>query len=161
MASRIGGGGPKVPVDPKIAQESGKAEKAGGKTEQSSVKQTVDSFDNKVANSLKNAAPQIASKLQAMAPKQGPKLQFTSADIAQLAGMFAASLKQNPGADRKKRARMFAKSILKSKLGKLLDQVDEEELEEMYDLIAGQLDDSPVLAQLVDDVTEGARKILG
>ena len=55
---------------------------------------------------------------------------------------------------------MFAKAFLKSrKFGKIFDEADESELEKIYDQIGDQLDGSPVLAQLVDDVTEGARKI--
>jgi hypothetical protein len=55
---------------------------------------------------------------------------------------------------------MFAKAILRSrKLGRIFDEADEEELETLYEEIAGQLDGSPVLAQLVDEVTEGARKL--
>ena len=57
-------------------------------------------------------------------------------------------------------ARMFAKAILRSrKFGKIFNEADEEELETLYEQIAGQLDGSPVLAQLDDDMTEGARKI--
>jgi hypothetical protein len=69
-------------------------------------------------------------------------------------------LKQHPRADRKERARLFARAILKKKkLNKLLEQAPEGEVENLFENIAEQLDSSPVFAQLVDDVTEGAKKI--
>ena len=36
---------------------------------------------------------------------------------------------------------------------------DRQALEEMYEIIAEQLDSTPVFAQLIDEVTESARKI--
>ena len=55
---------------------------------------------------------------------------------------------------------MFAKAILRSrKFKKIFDEADEEELETLYDLIGDCLDDSPVLAELVDEVTAGAKKL--
>ena len=90
----------------------------------------------------------------------GPAIVFASEHMEAVAKAFAGMLRKAPGADRKKRARMFAKAILRSrKFGKIFDEADEEELETLYEQIAGQLDGSPVLAQLVDEVTEGARKM--
>ena len=119
------------------------------------------STSSKVMDSFQRVAPQLSERLGAMAGKKAmPSIQFTSEHLAQVAMAFAGLLRKKPGASRRERARMFARAFLKSrKFGAIFDEADEEELEEIYDLIGDQLEGSPVLAQLVDDVTEGARKI--
>ncbi len=114
-----------------------------------------------VVDSFERAAPQIEKQLQAISGKAlAGKIHFTSEHLAALAGAFAAIFKQHPRAGRKERARMFARAILKNKrMGKVFESADEKDLEKMFDTIAEQLDGSPVFAQLVDEVTEGARKM--
>jgi hypothetical protein len=165
--TRIGGSGiPPKPTDtqpvgerPEVGAQKGaeQAQKAGAKN--------VDSFQR---------AGNIEAKLSQLGgPQLAQKLNFTNQDLAVLAQQFANIVRQNPNADRAKRAKLFAKTILKKKgapvrgkLAKLLDEENEElseqdrkSLEEMYDMIAEQLDSTPVFAHLVDDVTESARKI--
>lgn len=118
--------------------------------------------DKKLVDSFERAAPQLAQRLEQMAGKKAVagSVRFTSEHLAQVAAAFAGMLRKTPGADRRARARMFAKAILRSrKFGKIFNEADEQELEKIYDLIGGQLDGSPVLAQLVEEVTEGARKM--
>ncbi|OGR09251.1 MAG: hypothetical protein A2341_24200 [Deltaproteobacteria bacterium RIFOXYB12_FULL_58_9] len=111
---------------------------------------------NKVLDSFQRVAPQLAK----LAGKKMGGIQFTNEHLAQVAMAFAGLLRKNPNAQRRERARMFAKAFLTSrKFGQIFDQADESELESIYDQIGDQLDGSPVLAQLVDEVTEGARKI--
>jgi soluble cytochrome b562 len=116
---------------------------------------------SQVVDSFSRAGAALESKLQAMGGKAiVGKLAFTNADLAVLAQTFAHVLKQNPGADRLKRARLFAQAIVKKKkFGKIFDNANEKDLEEMFDIIASQLDSSPRFAQLVDEVTESARKL--
>jgi hypothetical protein len=153
--TRIGGGGqPPGKPDGVQRQPADRAPKEPGEAKDAKTKTIVDRFEK--------AAPQITSKLEAMAGKKvtTPALVFASEHLEEVAKAFAGMLRKNPGADRKTRARMFAKAILRSrKLGRIFDEADEEELETLYEEIAGQLDGSPVLAQLVDEVTEGARKL--
>jgi hypothetical protein len=114
-----------------------------------------------VVDSFERAAPQLEKQLKALSGKTlAGRIQFTSEHLAQLAGAFALILKQHPRADRKERARLFARTILKSKrFSKIFDSADEKDLERMFATIAAQLDGSPVFAQLVEEVTEGARKL--
>jgi RecB family exonuclease len=137
-----------------VQRQADQATKDPGTAKDAKTKTIVDRFEK--------AAPQITSKLEAMAGKKvsTPVLAFASEHLEEVAKAFAGMLRKNPSADRKTRARMFAKAILRSrKLGKVFDEADEEDLETLYEEIAGQLDGSPVLAQLVDEVTEGARKL--
>ncbi len=154
--TRIGGGGPPEKPD---AVRPAHAEPEAGKTRDAAGKDVP----NKVVDSFERAAPQITQRLEAMAGKKvaQPSIQFTSEHMAEVAQTFAGLLRKNPSADRRARAHMFAKAILRSRrFGHVFDQADEEELEGLYDLIADQLDTSPRLAQLVDEVTEGARKMI-
>ena len=118
-----------------------------------------------VVDSFERAAPQLETKLQALAQKTtvGNKISFTNQDLAEIAKTFAATLKQTPNAARKARAGMFARALLfggkGSRFRKIFDGAKEADLEEMFGIIADQLDKSPVFAQLVDEVTEGARKL--
>ncbi|MBI3178889.1 MAG: hypothetical protein HYZ27_04470 [Deltaproteobacteria bacterium] len=149
--TRIGGG---APPDKPDAVRPGHAE-PGPTPSEAVPKKVVDSFER--------AAPQITQRLEAMAGKKAaaPALQFTSEHLAEVAQAFAGLLRKNPSADRRTRAHMFAKAILRSRrFGHVFDEADEAELEKIYDLIADQLDTSPKLAQLVDEVTEGARKMI-
>src|SRR5688572_6456176 len=124
--TRIGGGSgipPKPtdtqPVGPDVAAQKG-AEQAKG-----AGAKNVDSYQR---------AGNIEAKLSALGgPQLAQKLNFTSADLAVLAQQFANIVRQNPNADRAKRAKLFAKAILKKKgapvrgkLAKLLDEENEE-----------------------------------
>lgn len=152
--TRIGGGGPKPPPDGSEAvkqaqSQTGQTKEATGKDAQKTTGK------NKIADQFEMAGP-LASKLKSLAGKKGVgKTQFSNADIGELVKAFATVLRQNSGADRLKRARLFAQLVLKSKkLKKLFGSVDETDLEEMFGLIAEQLDGSPFFAQLLDDVCE-------
>lgn len=159
--TRVGGGG-RPPIDKAgTTQQADKAQQAQGKDQGAQTKGVVKD-EKAVVDRFEKAAPQITQKLEAMAGKKGvgPAIIFANEHMEQVAKAFAGMLRKKPGADRKTRARMFAKAILKhGKFGKIFDEADEEELETLYEQIAGQLDGSPVLAQLVDEVTEGARKM--
>lgn len=156
--TRIGGGGPKPPPDGSEAvkqaqSQTGQTKEATGKDAQKTTGK------NKIADQFEMAGP-LASKLNSLAGKKGVgKTQFSNADIGELVKAFASVLRQNSGADRLKRARLFAQLILKNKkLKKLFGNVDEADLEEMFGLIAEQLDGSPFFAQLLDDVCEETLK---
>ncbi len=115
---------------------------------------------SKVADALERT-PQLGKRLEALSAKAvAGRIQFTSEHLAEIAAAFAAVLRESPRADRKERARLFARAVLKHKrIGKLLESAPEAELESLFEAVAAQLDGSPVFAQLVDEVTEGARKI--
>jgi hypothetical protein len=155
MSSISGGGGrpPKIdgPQQPVVQNET-QSTPAEAKL-QATAKGTVDRFEK--------VRPQIETSLQNITGKAlAGKLQFSNEELAQLAAAFAVVLKQYPRADRKERAKLFAKTLLRKKrIAKLLESADEEQVEKLFENIAEQLDGSPVFAQLVDDVTEGARKI--
>lgn len=153
--TRIGGNG-QLPGKPDAVQreQTRQAANEAGTTKGAETTNTVDGFER--------GAPGINSQLGAMAGKKvtTPALSFASEHLEQAARAFAGMLRKNPDADRKTRARMFAQALLRSrKLGKLFDTASEEELEALYEEIAGQLDDSPVLAQLVEQATEATRKL--
>jgi hypothetical protein len=114
-----------------------------------------------VVDSFERAAPELDKQLKALAGKAlaGP-IKFSSEQLAQIAAAFAGIIVQHPRADRKDRAHLFARAILKHKrIGQLFESADERELESMFETIAAQLDGSPVFAQLVEEVTEGVRKL--
>ncbi len=157
MATKIGGGGPPIKTDPSQANEAVKGqakESAAKETQKKQVEQ------RKVMDTFQRVSPALTHKLGEMAAAKGGGVQFTNEHLAQVAMAFAGMLRRNPNASRRERSRMFAKAFLKSrKFGAIFDHEDEEALEKVYDVIGDQLDGSPVLAQLVDEVTEGARKI--
>ena len=146
----VGGGGPRAPGDPSMVRQ------------QSDVSQTQDAkrpvTEHRVMDSFVRS--NVPGRLQALAGQKGvANLQFSDQAMAQIAGHFAAWLRKNSGADRKERARALAKLIMKNKkFGRIFEDSDEAELEQMFEEIAGQLDDSPVLAQLVDEVTDWSLK---
>jgi len=155
------GGGTRPPSDkPDVAAQTPVDKPGEAKTAEATQK-AQDAKEAKVLDSFQRVAPQLTQQLSAMAGKKAmPGIIFTNEHLYHLALAFAGMLRKNPGADRRTRARMFARAILTSKrFGKVFDQADEGELEKAYDLIGDQLDGSPVLAQLVEEVTEGARKM--
>jgi len=160
--TRIGGGskppsGPPKPVTEAAAQKAGaESGKASGATKTDAPKTTKDGFEMKGAS--------LASRLQSLqGQKMAGKLQFSNADLADLVRAFGAVLKQNQGADRKKRAELFSKAVLKKKkkFAKLLESASEEDVEDFFGAIAEQLESSPVFAQLLDDVSEESIKYSG
>ncbi|MCK5688547.1 hypothetical protein KAI87_04710 [Myxococcota bacterium] len=155
MTPRIGGGGPQLPKGPESVSNKTSEQATPQKAAQGGAK-----AQKSVVDRFERAGPVLAQRLEAMAGKKAlGKTQFTSAHLAQLASAFASQLKKNPNASRKERAKMFARAILKkTKFGKIFDEADEEDLEKAYEAIAQQLEGSPVLAQLVEEVTEGTRK---
>lgn len=152
--SSIRGGGPKGPGEIDRPQQSRPDQQVRGddKGPQTHEQRVVDRFVG---------TPDLSRGIEGLAGKKilGP-IQFTNQHLAQVAMQFASMLRTNPNADRRARARMFAKAFLKNKkFGRIFDQADENDLENLYDQLAEQLDASPVFAQLVDEITEGARKI--
>ena len=154
---RIGGGG--SPPNKGVGDVGTKPADLTTKEGKQEFRSTVGSdVPKKVVDSFEKAGVNLEKKLTSM----GPKIRFTNEDLAQLARLFSGVLMKNPSADRKKRAKLFAKTIIKNRrFGRIFDDVNEEDLErleDMYEMIAEQLDSSPRLAQLVEEVTEGARK---
>lgn len=156
MATKIDGGSPPIKTDPSQNEAvKGQAKESAAKeTEKKQVQQ------RKVMDTFQRVAPALTQKLGEMAAAKGGGVQFTNEHLAQVAMAFAGMLRRNPNASRRERSRMFAKAFLKSrKFRRIFSEEDEGALEQVYDVIGDQLDGSPVLAQLVDEVTEGARKI--
>src|SRR5687767_12235254 len=76
-----------------------------------------------ITDRFEAAAPKIEKVLATSGQALTGKIQFSNAELAQLAAAFAAILKQHPRADRKERARLFARAILKKKkLNKLIEK---------------------------------------
>jgi hypothetical protein len=170
--SRIGGGGPPKPglTPPGPKEANLKTQEGVQKFKQAAGKHV----SQKVVDSFQKAEGVVASTLQQLSgPALANKLNFTNTDLALLAQAFALVLRKHPNADRKARSKLFAKAILKKKIGgkqgrlaRLLDEDNEDlderdrrALEELYEALAEQLESSPVFAQLVDEVTESARKL--
>ncbi len=160
--TRIGGGskppsGPPKPITENTAQKAGgDSAKTGDAAKTDAPKNAKDGFEMKGAS--------LASRLQSLqGQKLAGKLQFSNADLADLVRSFGAVLKQNQGADRKKRAELFSKAVLKKKkkFAKLLESASEEDVENFFEAIAEQLESSPVFAQLLDDVSEESIKYSG
>lgn len=155
-----GGGRPPIKPDlPRNVDETSSAEAKSVATPASPEAKEqgpVDKFERSVG-------AQLGNRLQALSGKAAAaKIQFSNEDIAYLATTFAAILNQNPQASRLKRARLFARAILKGKrLRKAFAGVPEQEMEQMCDVIGDVLDSSPVFGQLVDNVTDGASKLNG
>lgn len=147
------------PGSPDIARPEEAATDVGNKVAAPGTEAAKDPALDKFERSAKVGA-QLETRLQALAGKAGSgKIQFTNEDIAYLANTFANIISQNPNADRLKRARLFAKAILKRKKRKVFAGIPESEMEQMCEIIGDVLDSSPVFGQLVDNVTEGANKL--
>jgi len=172
MSSISGGGGgpvgPKGPGGP--GQTDGKQVDKGADKGDAKQARSQGPVSTKVVDQFQRNT-QLQAKVSTLSGTQlAQKLNFTDEDMAVLAKTFAQIISQHPNADRKRRAKMFAKAILKKRGKKgfsLLmdednpdyDENDRKTLEEMFQMIAEQLDSTPVFAQLVDDVTESVRKI--
>lgn len=172
--SRIGGG-PKVPTPGTNSPSASQADLKSQEGVKNFQKAAGASVPQKVVDSFQRAGGNIEAKLQSLSGTAlAQKLNFTNEDLALLARTFAGVLRGHPNADRKMRSKLFARAILqkkglskRSRLAQLLDDEDNDELDErdrqalqdLYDLIAEQLDSTPVFAQLVDEVTESARKL--
>lgn len=166
MSDRIGGrqgGSPDIPS--RAADEPSQAAKPG--PPEAAAKEAAvekDAFERPAVHQPQSQVQsQLQTRLQNLANRpQAAKLQFSSDDLAYLAQTFAALVQQNPGANRLKRARLFAKAILKrSRIRHMFAGVPDAEMEQMCDAIADVLDGSPVFGQLVDNVTEGTGKLSG
>lgn len=173
MTSVGGGGGPKKPVGaPTDAAERADLDSTQGLRE--FKKAAGQEVPQKVVDSFQRAGAKIEAKLQNLSGTAlAQKINFTNEDLALLARTFAVVLQQQPNADRLTRSKLFAKAILQkkglSRRGKLSNLLDDENsaydekdrkaLEEMFELLAEQLDSTPVFAQLVEEITESARKI--
>lgn len=167
MSDRIGGrpGGSadvpmQAPEDTPTKAPSGKAAGEAAAPKESALSQ--DAFERQAQNPVNQA---LHTRLQGVSPKtmaQVQKLQFTSDDLAYLAQTFSALVAQNPGLNRLKRARLFARAILKrSRIRHMFQGASEAEMEQMCDAIGDVLDGSPVFGQLVDNVSEGTGKLNG
>jgi len=170
--SRVVGSGPRAPVDQPPADEvkpvegSPVTEKTASLRTQQGIKEFREAarregLPEKAIDRFEKAGPQLTKTIEALTAK----VQFSNAELAQIAAAIAVLVGKNRGADRKTRAKMFARTILKrrpfDKMFANLDSADEARLEEMLENISDQLDGSPVLAQLVEEVTEGAAKLSG
>ena len=123
--------------------------------------------DAKAAQASKDAkgtqAQQATGKDQFIANKasQTPlqRLNFSSAELGNIAQGFAALLRRHPNASRKERARLFAAQVLKhKKLGaKLSAKLDASTFEELLDAVSEQLESAPGLSQWLDNLTDAAR----
>lgn len=160
--SRIGGGQPPKPDAPPEAGVS--------KTETTSKAETGASparpgpVTQRIVDTFQRAQPSLENQLQQLpgvaAGKATAKVGFSSAELGALAQAFAAILRSHPQADRKLRAQLFARTVLKKgRLRRLLADASETELEKMFEVIADHLESSPRWAQLVDDVSENAKKL--
>lgn len=135
---------------------SSASESTSASSDASSGLKTGDSYTqgaNKTSPSAKATASQAATA------GRMPKLAFNSQEMAFLAATFAKLLVQNPGLSRRERAKMFALAILKRqrrKKGHFLASLSPEELEDMCDEIAAQLEEAPGMAQTIEDVTVAA-----
>ena len=108
--SSIGSGGPPIKPDgmrPDAATLGQAKESAISEKKQ----QEVAKKDKKVVDSFQRVAPQLAQ----LAGKKMGGVQFTNEHLAQVAMAFAGLLRKNPNANRRERARMFAKAFLKSR----------------------------------------------
>ena len=123
--------------------------------------------DAKTAQTPKDAkgaqAQQATGKDQFIANKAGQtplqRLNFSSAELGNIAQGFAALLRRHPNASRKERARLFAAQVLKhKKLGaKLSAKLDASTFEELLDAVSEQLESAPGLSQWLDNLTDAAR----
>jgi hypothetical protein len=170
--TRIGSGGPpKAGTVPTAEQTADLKTKEGLQQFKEVAGRHV---PQQVVDSFQRAGPALEAKLQNLSGQAlAAKLNFTNEDLALLARTFAGILRAHPNATRYERSKLFAKAILqkkgspkRGKLSRLLDEENEgydendrRALEELYDVIAEQLDSTPVFAQLVEDVTESVRKI--
>ena len=136
-------------------QSVSQAQNTAEQTKEANTKEARKSQNQGVSDQF-----ELASKLNKLAGQKGvARTQFSNAEIAELVKTFAGVLKQNPTADRLKRARLFAASVRKGKkLKKLFGNVSDAELEEMFELIAEQLEGSPFFAQLLEDVCDETLK---
>jgi hypothetical protein len=166
MSDRIGGraGGPAdiAPPAPEDTPTKAPSSKAAGETAAPKEAGVKDAFERQGQSQVNQA---LQTRLQGVSPKtmaQVQKLQFTSDDLAYLAQTFSALVAQNPGLNRLKRARMFARAILKrSRIRHMFQGISEPEMEQMCDAIGDVLEGSPVFGQLVDNLSEGTGKLNG
>lgn len=170
--TRIGGGGPPKPGTLPPTDKPADLKSKEGVQQFKDAAGTL--VPQKVVDSFQRAGPALEATLQNLGSTAlAQKLNFTNEDLALLARTFAGLLRSHPNANRRERSKMFAKAILKkkgtgkrSKLNRLLDDENEDHddndrraLEELYEMIAAQLDTTPIFAQLVEEVTESVRKI--
>ena len=123
--------------------------------------------DPKAAQGAKESkgtqAQQTGGKDQFVANKAGQtplqRLNFSSAELGNIAQGFAALLRRHPNASRKERARLFAAQVLKhKKLGaKLSAKLDASTFEELLDAVSEQLESAPGLSQWLDTLSDAAR----
>lgn len=166
MSDRIGGrpgGSADIPLQ--TPEETPAKAPTGKLASETAAPKEVDVKDAFERQGQPNVNQALQTRLAGVSPKtlaQVQKLQFTSDDLAYLAQTFSALVAQNPGLNRLKRARMFARAILKrSRIRHMFQGVSESEMEQMCDAIGDVLDGSPVFGQLVDNVSEGTGKLNG
>jgi hypothetical protein len=104
----------------------------------------------------------VGSQIAAQGPQlqtSSGRIQFSNADFAYLASVFAQIVNQDSTLERSKRAKLFSKEILKNKrLRKLLGKLKDAEIDKIADEIGEILSDSPYFGELIEEVTKGAQK---
>ena len=138
--------------------------KVGGPGVPPPVLQPADAKTTQAPKDAKGTqAQQATGKDQFIANKAGQtplqRLNFSSAELGNIAQGFAALLRRHPNASRKERARLFAAQVLKhKKLGaKLSAKLDASTFEELLDAVSEQLESAPGLSQWLDNLTDAAR----
>jgi hypothetical protein len=157
MSHRIGDGGGRPPIDPKNLTPVPHTPGLDTETGVKEFRKAAHNVDARVVDQFVAKGATLEKQLQAITGK----LKFSSQELAAIATAFAAVLAKYPNADRRKRAQLFARTLLRKQkpFDRLFADADESELEEMFNLLGDQLEGSPRFAQLVDEVTEGAKKI--
>src|SRR5690349_4682028 len=111
--TRIGGNKPPKDSDAAKAAESPGVLRTEEDKQQFRSEAAKQGVSKHVTDRFEAAAPKIEKVLASSGKAITGKIQFSNEELAQLAAAFGAILKQYPRADRKERARLFARAILK------------------------------------------------
>lgn len=146
---------PSTSVETSKSRDTAPAPEALGNKEASQASRDV--FE--AGGGARPAGP-LAKSGQANAARSLADVQFSNQDLAYLAGVLSSIVKKNPKASRTQRAKSFTRAILKGKgkMAKVIERMDEQESEQMFDDIASMLSDSPRLAEWIDNVAEELQK---
>ena len=159
-----GGGGPTRPPLPTTVDRTASPDAAEVRTPQGAPEapsegaRPLDVFENSGAN----RAPREL-KLTTGATRSLSDVQFNDQELAKIAATLIAIVKKNPKASRANRAKAFTRAILRGggKLARVIEKMDEQEAERMFDDIATILADSPRLAEWIDSVSDEANRLNG
>lgn len=107
----------------------------------------------------------LPGRMMALAHRsEGPNLGFSEENWVDVVAQFSIWLKENPAASRKERASRLARIILTQR-GLSANSQDpgwsklNQELEDMLEQIAVQLEQAPALAVLVDEVSDWSLQV--